>query len=95
VKGTCRFVGEEREFADDTQHRKARGLEITFEDGFVGCIFVTKEEEFIKPGWLTVWHYDLSTEGTKITLKNFKHASSVDFMDGKHHETIENWPLLP
>jgi hypothetical protein len=94
--GSCRFIGEEREFADDPQHRKVRGLEITFEDGFIGCIYVTSGEEF--EGWhdrLNTWHYELSPDGTKITLKNFKHASSVDLGDGKHHVVIEGWPLLP
>lgn len=96
LTGICRFIGQEREFADDPLHRKVRGLEITFEDGFVGCIYVTKGEEF--EGWherLNVWHYEISPDGTKITLKNFHHLSSVDMLDGLHHVHIERWPLLP
>jgi hypothetical protein len=95
LKGTCRFVGEEREFADDSRHRKIRALEITFEDGFVGVIYVTKGEEFEVNRFARAWHYEINQDGTRITLENFKHASSVDFLDSIHHEVIENWPLLP
>ena len=94
MKGTCSFIEEEREFADDPQHHKIRALEITFEDGFKGVIFVTKGEEFCYGSHQFAWHYEVSSDGTKITLRNFHHPSSVDFLDGKHHETIIEWPLL-
>lgn len=92
MTGTCRFLDEEGYY----EGTLARALEIKCEDGFTGVILVTRGEEVLgtKPAH-NIWHYEISPDGTKITLKNFKHSSSVDFLDGKHHITVENWPLLP
>lgn len=67
-------------------------LEIQCPNGYVGCIYVTREPAFTIKG-INTWHYDLSDDGTKITLKGIG-TNSVNFGPaGGPDVNVTDWPV--
>ena len=84
----CQFVTPEMMMFN----RIVRGLEIFCDNGYHETIYATKEEAFANERFHS-WHYELSQNGTKITLTGIK-QNSVNFGDDKCHVTITNCDLI-
>lgn len=96
---SCRFLSDDYVIYGETGQR-ARLLEITFHNGKKFPILVTEDPSGsfkTAPGHtINIWHYQLSTDGKRITL-TAKPSSSVKILGEKGeelaHETITDWPL--